>query len=189
MEANKKTVAMFHICGGGGNKRGLEFIGFKKIYECADWDAAFVNEENEDGNPTPEEERELTNESGRVLLDSDELKKALDTGIGRLEIDGDYDTVYTVYAEELSEEELSAMVNPGQGFHYLDSELHKALIEYGFAEEEVALAAEADDIETLVQDHLHGFDYVKANYEEVEKDDDSGFNIYKVGGKFYRECF
>ena len=187
MDKNEKTIAMFHISGGGGNSRGLEFIGFKEINECGDWDAAFINEEDEDGNPIPEEERELTHESGRVLMDSDELKKALDTGIGRIEIDGYYNTTYTTYAEDLSEEELSAMVNPGKGFHYLDSELHQALIEYGFTEEEVALAAEADDIETLVQDHLYGCDYISSNYEEVEKDDAADFNIYKVGGKFYKK--
>lgn len=101
-----KTVLMFHIKGGGGNNRQLEFVGDKKITDCYDWDAnTFLHDEDEEGNALPEDQHYLHDCSGHELMDAEELKKALETGIGCLDFDGDYDTTYTEYLEDISENE------------------------------------------------------------------------------------
>ena len=187
MENNEKMIAMFQIKGGGGNKRSLQFEGFKKIYDCYDWNNFFIHQTDENDVPIPEDEQVLTDETGRELMNAEELKVALETGIGRIEIDGDYDTVYTTYAEDLDENELLAMINPGRGFHYLEEELHQALLQYGIDEVAVTLAEKADDIETLITDTLGGFNYIKDNFEEVSEDDEFDFTIYKVDNKFYKK--
>lgn len=177
---------MFHVGGGGRNRKSLQFVGFKDIQDCDAFSNAFIIENDENGKPIPVEKQVLTNESGRVLMDAKELKSALETGIGRLEIDGDYDTTYTTYAKDLDKEELRAMMNPGKGFYYLNTELHQALVEYGFSEEEVTLAEKANDIKTLIDEMGH-FDYISSNFEEVPENNDFDFDIYKVGNKFYKK--
>lgn len=158
-------IAMFHISGGGGNRRKLEFVEFKPIDECYDWDNLFYTETDEEGNEIPEEEWELISESGRVLMDADKLKSALATGIGRLEFDSDHDTTYTTYAEDLDEDELDAMVNVGRGFHYIDSDLDAALRQYGFTDEEINVARYFDDLRGLVESDKCHNNYIEWNYD------------------------
>jgi len=104
-----KKVAMFHIGRGGmfNNSGHLSFVGFKKIDDCHDW------EQNTFSKSRDEKSRFcstfLTDCSGNVLMNADEYKKAIDEGIGTLDFDGVYDTTYTTYTEELSDDELYAL--------------------------------------------------------------------------------
>jgi hypothetical protein len=103
---SEKEVLMFHISGGGGNRRTLSFEGPHKITDCYDWDYnTFIHDKDDDDNDLPQEEHYLHDSSGHELMDSEDLYEAIETGIGRLDFDGDYDTRYTEYLNELSEEE------------------------------------------------------------------------------------
>ena len=110
MEANslENRVAMFHIGRGGRFYNGghLTFVGFKKIDECEDWNGAF--EQNRDKN-SRFCKTYLTDGNGNVLMDADEYKVAIETGIGCLGLDGEYDTTYTTYTDELTDNQLRAM--------------------------------------------------------------------------------
>lgn len=47
---------------------------------------------------------------GNVVMDSDDYQEAAETGIGRIELDGDYETWFTSRADELSDEEVDAVL-------------------------------------------------------------------------------
>lgn len=188
-----KTIAMFHISGGGGNQKKLSFVGFKPISKCADFETElFLRDEKgkcvDDVAGRNPNKLHWTDSSGHdVGLTYEEYL----SGIGTINIDGDYNTTYTLYAADLNEDELYAMVNPGQGFYYLDSELDKALVEFGFGEDEVLLAREADDIKSLVEygvgQTVNG-EYKSAYIdEEFEAVDNVNGDDYKIKGRAYKK--
>ncbi|MDR1561109.1 MAG: hypothetical protein LBS23_02010 [Holosporaceae bacterium] len=192
MEKKEKTIAMFHISGGGGNRNELSFVGFDPISECSDFETELYLRDDEgnivDSFDEAEPHYEWTNSQGNgVGLTYEEYE----SGIGRIDIDGDYDTTYTVYVEDMDEDEFQAMVNPGRGFYYLDDELDSALVEYGFSEQEVALARAANDIDALTQcgrgsykNDVYSSNYINDEYEVVNKEDEYD---YKVGNIFYKK--
>lgn len=100
-------IMMFHIGRGGTfNSQGhLSFKGSERIDECYDWSEQFIHDTDESGKLLPEEEWILLDSNGNEIMDSKELRIALNTGIGTLNIDGDYDTTYTTYLKDVSEEE------------------------------------------------------------------------------------
>jgi hypothetical protein len=171
---NEKMIALFHI------ERGKrKFHSFSKITECPIWDELFINDDEE-----------LIDESGRVLLDVEEFERAFEEGIGVIEIDPHSDTWYADYVYDLSDDELIAMMNPGRGFHYLDEELDEALIQFGFSELEVKLARHFDDFNELLNSHLSMYSYIDNNYdiyedvvefENAEKDFDEFQQFVKIG--------
>ncbi|MDR1553358.1 MAG: hypothetical protein LBS69_07850 [Prevotellaceae bacterium] len=183
-EKKEKMIAMFWIHGGGGNRRRVDFCGFKAIDECDDWtNHTYIKDEDEDGNPIPEEEQELTNCRGNVLMDAEDLKTALETGIGTLDFDSDYDTTYTTYVSDLSEEELMIIVKDDY-HHHTEFELTDALREYGFSDEEIAVANYFNDFEDLleVNDYMSYYEIVDAKPVGLDKDD-----YFERNGKFYYE--
>ena len=112
----EKRVAMFHIGRGGRfyNSGHLTFVGFNKINECHDWQQnTFDKTRDEKGKFC---KPYLIDCSGNVLMDADQYQEAVETGIGILNFDHDYDTTYTTYTDELSVAELEAMSeNPYYG--------------------------------------------------------------------------
>lgn len=48
---------------------------------------------------------------GNVVMDADDYQEAAETGIGRIELDGDYETWYTERADELSDKEVEAVLD------------------------------------------------------------------------------
>lgn len=80
-----ETIVAFHITGGGGNRRHVKFNGEDNIFDiarsfdCVPTDADDPNAHWED---SMGEELSLTNAEA-------------DSGVGVLELDGDYDTWYT----------------------------------------------------------------------------------------------
>ena len=99
MKKTNKELLLFHIYGGGGNNRKIKFYSRGGITNCPEWDSILFTQEDEEGNAT------LTDCNGNELMDAEEYNKAITTGAGRLEIDGDYDTWYSTPLEELDEEE------------------------------------------------------------------------------------
>lgn len=51
----------------------------------------------------------LTDQSGNEVMDAKDFKKAKQTGIGRVDFDGDYNTIYTTLLNDLTEEEILAI--------------------------------------------------------------------------------
>ena len=103
---NENEILMFHICGGGGNRRRLEFKGSEKITNCHTWETLFASNRDERGRFCAEY---LHDCNGNPIMDSEELKEAMSTGMGCLNIDGDCDTTYTSYLKDLSEAEYQAI--------------------------------------------------------------------------------
>lgn len=104
-----KDILMFKISLNGwsdsrrmGGKGRITFEGFEKITDCYDFQQnTFIREDDD--------VQILTDCSDRELMDSSELQHAINTGIGRLDFDGDYNTVYTTYLEDLDEDEYNAL--------------------------------------------------------------------------------
>ena len=105
----EKRVAMFNIGRGGrfNNGGNLTFEGFKRINECHDW-SQNTFEINRDSK-SKFCKKFLVDGSGNQLMNATEYMTALETGIGCLDFDGEYDTTYTTYTDELSNDELCAM--------------------------------------------------------------------------------
>ncbi|MDR2065723.1 MAG: hypothetical protein LBP85_08475 [Prevotellaceae bacterium] len=170
IEKNNKMVALFHL-----NRGKLEFYEFCDICDLPIWDDLFISESGE-----------LTDWNGRVLMDAEELTDAQATGVGRIEIDGHYDTWYSCYVEDMDENELQEMMFPNKGFRYLDNDLDKALVEFGFDETAVVIARHFDDFEELYNCHLFRCSYIKENFDvtdSITDDEDREYCRYK--DKYY----
>ena len=102
MKKNHKELVLFHIHGGGGNNRKIEFYSMGGITNCPEWDDLFI-QEDEEGNTI------LTDCDGNELMDAEEYNLAITTGVGRLEIDTDYNTWYSTPLEELDDDEFYAL--------------------------------------------------------------------------------
>ena len=106
---NEETIVAFRINGGGGNRRRVSCLGEHKISDFTDDLFSPVDEE---GN---EIEGEYHDECGNgVGLTTEEAR----TGIGRIDIDGDYDTTYTLKLGDINydDEEARAMVQESDLF-------------------------------------------------------------------------
>ena len=95
---NAETIVAFHIGRGGRfwNQGHLSFVGEKKIGDFIDdlfWDT------DEDGNAIPD--AELRTDSGHEVGCT---WAEVETGIGRIDIDGDYDTTYTMKLSDVEED-------------------------------------------------------------------------------------
>jgi hypothetical protein len=118
----KNELLLFHIHGGGGNNKRIEFYSMGGITDCPEWNDLFT-QEDEEGVIT------LTDCNGNELMDAEEYNKAITTGVGRLEIDGDYNTWYTCPLDELNDEEFYALdedvkeIYLKEIFHYSDEDL------------------------------------------------------------------
>lgn len=96
--SNAETIVAFHIGRGGRfyNQGHLTFVGEKKIGDFIEelfWD------EDENGNAIPD--AELRTETGHEVGCT---WAEVETGIGRIDIDGDYDTTYTKKLSEVEED-------------------------------------------------------------------------------------
>ncbi len=140
MTNTNRTIAMFHVGRGGrfGNAGHLTFVGFKPIDEAYVVERLFINESefDEDGNTI---EVGVFECSGKLVMSIENWHEACRTGIGRIDIDGDYESTYTEYVDSLSEREMEAMVAYG------GQQVLNALMEFGYSDEEVAVAEHFDE--------------------------------------------
>lgn len=94
------TIIKFHIGRGGQyyNQGHLSFKRIQRIDEGDVYNSLFLNEET----------KEYYTETGsEVGLTEEEAA----TGIGRIDIDGDYDTTYTTTIKELTKKEIEVLKN------------------------------------------------------------------------------
>jgi hypothetical protein len=175
-----RTVTMFKK-----SRKGLEFKGFKKIYDCDLWDSSFIRDTDESGESIPEQEQVLINGSGRVIME--EVSEALSTGIGCIGTIMDDEITYTTYAENLDYNEIAVMLNPGKGFYYTQNELEEALEQAGFTTEEIAVARYFEDWECLLDDKENGFNYIEREYWTFKEEPDiqAEADIFYYNNKFY----
>ena len=102
LEENKDLIVAFHIGRGGRfyNSGHLSYIGENTInYFTND---LFLSEDES-------EYLDLNGEKVGLLVEND--------GIGRIDIDGQYDTTYTTTVGQMTDEEVSAIINIGAGWY------------------------------------------------------------------------
>ena len=102
LEENKDLIVAFHIGRGGRfyNSGHLSYIGENTInYFTND---LFLSEDES-------EYLDLNGEKVGLLVEND--------GIGRIDIDGQYDTTYTTTVGQMTDEEVSAIINRGAGWY------------------------------------------------------------------------
>jgi len=92
------TIIKFHIGRGGRfyNQGHLSFKGIQEIDEGDVFYSLFLNDETKEYYTETGSEVGLTEEGAA-------------TGIGRIDIDGDYDTTYTTTVDELTEKEIEVL--------------------------------------------------------------------------------
>lgn len=120
MEANEIIVA-FNVGRGGrfGNS------GYKtyspRIYKLSDCfgDSIIVNED-EAGNPLPDEDWTLIDSGGNVILRGEEAITA-DTGV--LDWDGEYDTDIVKYLDDCTDDEIEVLYNYYLDDNYIDDDI------------------------------------------------------------------
>lgn len=98
----EKIILLFHISHGGGNNKKLSYHGKKDIVKCDAFSNQFIKYDKDSWSV-------LLTCDGKELMSDEEYQKATTTGIGRLEIDGDYNTWYTEYFNKISENEFKAL--------------------------------------------------------------------------------
>lgn len=106
---SEDTVLMYHIGRGGrfNNQGYLSFVDCKKITECNGFDVnTYLYDRDEKGKYC---KPYLTDGSGNILMNAEEYDEAMTTGIGTLDFDGEYDTTYTTYLKDVSEEEFELL--------------------------------------------------------------------------------
>ena len=102
LEENQDLIVAFHIGRGGRfyNSGHLSYIGENTInYFTND---LFLSEDES-------EYLDLNGEKVGLLVEND--------GIGRIDIDGQYDTTYTTTVGQMTDEEVSAIINRGAGWY------------------------------------------------------------------------
>jgi hypothetical protein len=190
----EKTIAMFHISGGGGNSRKVTFQGFKKITDCYDWDMhCFLKNEDEEGNLLPEDEWTIVGDSGNEIMDAEEYNVAMTEGIGTLNFDEDYDTTYSKYLDDISEDELRTIISEGAAADFQKEEALTVYISQGYDEdkkvEDIEIAAKLalrfKDVDYLLSDNDPEH-YIKNNYDISDEAPDGDY--LKIGDKYYAEA-
>lgn len=120
MNATTYIVA-FHIGRGGSfNNPGHKIFNpyVDKLSDC--YEDCFIESEDFEGNPLPDEQWQLVDVSGRVLLEGREQINS-DTGI--LDWDGEYNTDIVKYLDECTEDEIEILYNHYLTHGYMDDEL------------------------------------------------------------------
>lgn len=154
---NENTLVMFHVGRGGefNNPGYLTFEDFdKRIDDSYEWSELLVQDTDEDDNLLPEEEWTLTNDNGYIIMEADELKEALETGLGTLDIDEDYNTIYTTYLKDLTEREYAALDNDHKKLYLV--------IVHGLNEDKLD-KIDDDDLRSLVEE-ARGVVYVDLDW-------------------------
>lgn len=115
-------IVAFHI-GRGGRFYNQGFKTFQpyvsKLCDCFSV-SSFIIKEDENGNPLPDEEWELIDGGGNVILRGrDDIES--DTGV--LDWDGEYDTDIVKYLSECSDSEIDIIYQAYLNDEYMDDEL------------------------------------------------------------------
>ena len=114
----KNVVVAFHIGRGGrfyngGHKTFMPFVS--KLQDCFG-ENFFINDEYEDGTPLPDDQWQLIDGGGNVILEG---REAIESETGILDWDGEYNTDIVRYIEDCRDDEMEILYQA-----YLDFELH-----------------------------------------------------------------
>jgi hypothetical protein len=118
-------------------------------------------------------------------------EKQVDSGIGRINIDNDYDTIYTAYLDECSDSEINAIID--SNVWNKEDLLDEYAESVGFSDKEIKLMRHFDDykdtlifgVPTFKYGERAGYVYGEAEYEEHESDEDLDEKYLEIDGKFY----
>lgn len=104
------TILCFHVGRGGRfhNPGHRTFEGTKKITETGDFSNLFPPKYKNGNDDLRSLKAEWRDETGNSVELTNEMVKV---GIGTINIDNDYDTTYTVYLKDLSEDEIEAIIS------------------------------------------------------------------------------
>ena len=80
----------------------------KNLQEFLHYNNAFINFEDEDGNELPDDEWTLTDQGGNIILEG---RQEIESPVGVLEWDYDYDTDIARYIEDCDDEEIDLIYN------------------------------------------------------------------------------
>jgi hypothetical protein len=103
-----ETIIMFHIGRGGRfyNSGSLSFAGTKKITDCEEYNLIYPPKYKNGTYNLRTLSAEWTDCNGNTIGLTNEMVKS---GVGRIELDGDYDTTYTTRLRDLQENEIKAI--------------------------------------------------------------------------------
>ena len=107
----KSIIVCFHVgTDGYNNKPGHKTYCscVKNLQEFLHYNNAFINCEDEDGNPLPDDEWTLTDQGGNIILEG---RQEIESPVGVLYWDYDYDTDIAKYIEDCDDEEIDLIYN------------------------------------------------------------------------------
>ena len=105
----KSIIVSFHV-GRGGYHKNPGYKSFNPyVHSIQDlFEDGFLNCEDEDGNPLPDNEWTLTDQGGNIILEG---RQEIESPVGVLEWDYDYDTDIAKYIEDCDDEEIDLIYN------------------------------------------------------------------------------
>ena len=105
----KSIIVCFHV-GRGGYHNNPGYKSFNPyVHSIQDlFDYGFVNCEDEDGNELPDNEWTLTDQGGNIILEG---RQEIESPVGVLYWDYDYDTDIAKYIEDCDDEEIDLIYN------------------------------------------------------------------------------
>ena len=114
---NKDVVVAFHVGRGGhfnnqGHKSFLPSVS--KLQDCFG-ENSFINDEYEDGTKIPDEQWQLIDGGGNVILEG---REAIESQTGVLDWDGEYNTDIVRYIEDCTDAEMEILYKA-----YIDGDL------------------------------------------------------------------
>lgn len=115
-------IVAFHIGRGGrfhnqGHKSYMQHI--TQLSDCFS-ENSIIFQEDEEGNPLPDEQWQLIDGGGNVILEG---RANIESTTGILDWDGEYDTDIVKYVEECDDEEIDIIYQAYLDDEYMDNEL------------------------------------------------------------------
>ena len=117
----KSIIVSFHV-GRGGYHNNPGYKSFNPyVHSIQDlFEDAFINCEDEDGNPLPDNEWTLTDQGGNIILEG---RQEIESPVGILEWDTIYDTDIVKYIEDCTEEEIELIMKAYQNHEIENNDL------------------------------------------------------------------
>lgn len=120
----KSIIVCFHVGIGGYLNKPIQKTynpyvkTIQDIYNFVD--NCFINCEDEDGNPLPDDEWTLTDQGGNIILEG---RKEIESPVGILEWDTIYDTDIVKYIEDCTDEEIELIMKAYQNYEIENNDL------------------------------------------------------------------
>ena len=117
----KSIIVCFHV-GRGGYHNNPGYKSFNPyVHSIQDlFEDGFLNCEDEDGNPLPDNEWTLTDQGGNIILEG---RQEIESPVGVLEWDTIYDTDIVKYIEDCTDEEIKLIMKAYQNYEIENNDL------------------------------------------------------------------